>query len=322
MSDILVLLCVLTAMSLSTELVALRLATPSLDQALDNKLPNFAEQEFDIYHNPGNSECFYLPNDIPDNLSDYARLLKTGSGKKIKFYGDSLMQQVFEVIKCAAHILDMHIDETHGKHGEISYRVKHSRHAAEATALQIDFRGYYIFDGLPIKYSLPLRKRGYARGNKAPNLAENSQAYDHLFANLGHHELWYDERWTWEQVANSIFNETRKNINEHTNFTWIGHPTSHFATGNGGYSDRPGDKNYVKNGLKCSCDLPALEEQPIIQNSRLAEQLAPKYGFNYISIWQDFAKACDMHPANGDCLHYRLSPSLFAAVFKKIENAM
>lgn len=272
---------ILTAMNLMTALVGLRLPTAS----------HVEEAPFDKFgivltkRNPSNFKCEHLPSEVREDWADYAQLLKTGSGKRIRLIGDSTLEQVFTIINCAAKSLGQ-------------------------KPLQMEFIKFYGFKGLPGhehisgSNSLPLR-----------TITANNDKYDHTFVNFGHHDLHeMSADWgTFENVVTSIFKESKQNLGKNANVTFLGHWAGHFKTGHGGYEPE---------AKSCSCNLAHWTEQPVIEASQIAEKKAGEYGLNFISIWQDFADKCDMHRGFPDCFHMKLYPLVFAPVIRKIEAAL
>jgi len=270
---------ILTAMNLMTALVGLRLPT-----ALHVEEAPFEFGKVLTQRNPKNFKCEHLPSEAPEDWADYAQLLKTASGKRIRFIGDSTLEQVFTIINCAAKSLGQ-------------------------KPMELDMIKFYGFVGLP--------GHEHLSGHTIPvqSITKNADKYDHTFVNFGHHDLHeMSASWgTFENVVTSIYKETKNHLGKNTNVTFLGHWAGHFATSNGGY----------EGGAKsCSCDMTHWTEQGVIQASQLAEKLADEYGLKFISIWQDFADKCDMHRGFPDCFHMKVLPLVFTPVIRKIEAAL
>jgi len=295
---------------------------PKLDRldALNGILDGRNEHPFD---------CAYMKDDVAHNLNDYARFfaMKTQSRTKIKFIGDSLLEQYFETFKCAAKILGMHTEDTaFCKPGDgdgwgefCNMRGAVIKHSANATGgVEITLRKFWKFTKIPDEQNCHYKWKcdmSYA------DFCSATEGYDYVFANLGHHELRNHETGRFEQMLNTVFKETQQcGLRNHVR--WIGHPPSHFNSADGSYFDQGNDNDNAFFTTHCTCDLPRekLEQQPIIRNSQLAEQLAHQYGFSYISIWQDYIMKCDAHPR--DCTHYPISPAHWMPLTRQLLKHM
>jgi len=199
--------------------------------------------------------------------------------------------------------------------------IKRSEHDDEA--LEITFRRFFQFLEIPQNKKCTKRTTPpHSSCLDAEDLCNTARKHDYTFANLGHHEIWKDtivgpnqNIVTFQEKVHTIFERTSAcGLANNSHFSWIGHPPSHFAKSNnrdGGFI--PGQENHAS---KCSCNLPNLEQQPNIRNSRIAKEAAETYGFRYISVWEDFKDNCDAHPV--DCQHYIISPSVWASMIRKI----
>merc|ERR1740121_2054330 len=85
-----------------------------------------------------------MEDDVAHNLDDYARFFATGtqSRTKIAFIGDSLLEQFYTNIKCAAKILSMHTEDT-----EFGTVIKQSANASGG--VEVHIRKIWKFRKIP-----------------------------------------------------------------------------------------------------------------------------------------------------------------------------
>lgn len=213
----------------------------------------------------------------------------------------------------------MHTEDT-----DFGTVIKHSANATGGVELHI--RKIWKFRKIPDPQSCSIGDLNGVHGGPQwhcdiswAGFCEWTEGYDHVFANLAHHELRSknETQMSFENVVNTVFKETQQCVlRNHVH--WIGHPPSHFNSPDGAWNDQGSDDDNILFAKHCTCDLPRarLEQQAIIRNSQLAEQLARQYGVPYIPIWQDFIMKCDKHPR--DCLHYTLSPANYVPVMRQV----
>jgi len=279
--------------------------------------------------NPANFKCNYLPSDIPENLKDWEYLLRIGSGKKILISGDSLMKQVYVNIHCAFKVLGMYTEvkaPTEYADKSVTF-VKRSEH--DDTGLEIHLNSFHTMHVYRGRHPKPNYK---TTRTDIPIFVDEfcnvSREYDYVFSNVGHDEFKLDSgvesgsgastnTSEFATKLHAIFGNVKACGLANNHFSWVGHPLSHFGASkkqDGGYTG-PGSDFRL-----CSCDLANLEQQRTVQNSRYAKQVAGNYGFEYISVWEDFKDQCDKHPV--DCQHYTVSPTVFAPIIRKITAAI
>merc|ERR1719382_85887 len=204
-------------------------------------------------------------------------------------------------IQCAAQILDIPATKYGGR---ISV-------ACNQGSLMVDYRKWFALEGIP-----ELSEEALITYEE---VLQDAYKFDRIFMNLGHHALRADGDviWSFEVMAQNIFSTFKTQLaGQPARLAWIDHPPSHFPTQDGGFN-KSLNPYAISN---CRCDQPNLAEQPILKNNRVAAQLASTYGFEYLSFASAMIGLCQDHPQ--DCLHYRMSPSVWSAPIRSLTAAM
>jgi hypothetical protein len=291
----------------------------------------------------------------PGAAEEWRSLFRAWSGKKVLLAGDSLMDQLFQVASCAASLLGGTVDLSNvarlewvpraGNPGskEVStskfpFGLPHAdekeRENTQATVLRasitvgnqtvkLDYlRSYSLTERCQICKSHQAREScglcsdevGYVTPVDA--LARWAQKYDHTYANLGHDVLAETKGEQVEMKALALAKALKvKGIDDRLVF--VEHPPLHYPNPDG-TGNHPAHSS--GGGGRCQCQLPHIAQQPVSVNNERFGRIARETGIRFAKIFRLFSSTgCERHRPP-DCIHYQISPTLWAPVAAKLSG--
>jgi len=168
---------------------------PEFQNKLNEKFIDKIHYAFNVIETP-KEECHFMEDDVAHNLNDYARIFAKGTQSRIriKFIGDSLLEQYYQILKCAAKILGMHTEETKIGTGTGILVIKHSPNATGGVELHM--QKIWKFRRIPDPQSCTIGHLNELHGGAQwhcdiswAGFCSATEGYDYVFANLAHHAL-------------------------------------------------------------------------------------------------------------------------------------
>lgn len=288
----------------------------------------------------------------PGAAEKWRSLFRAWNGKKVLLAGDSLMDQLFQVASCAAGLLGGTVDLSNvarfewvpraGNPGSKVVRTSKlpwgrapgNREDTQATVLrasiavgnqtvELDFlRSYSLTERCQICKShkeqddCGLCSNENAFVTPVDTLARWAKKYDHTYANLGRDMLAQSNGEQVEMKALALAKALKvKGIDDRLVF--VEHLPLH-------YPNPDGTGNHLAHSLggggQCQCQLPHIAQQSVHVNNERVGRIARETGIRFAQIFRHFSSTgCERHRPP-DCIHYQISPTLWAPVAAKLSG--
>lgn len=269
---------------------------------------------------------------------DWRALFRTWNGKKVLLAGDSLMDQQFQVVSCAAELMgfDVHFSNVvrfewakgAGKLVNISTMPwlavgassKRNRNtqalifratiSSDDGHLDVDYLRYYSFTGEC--QSCAMQEGAFV--SLVDTVAIWAQKYDYTYLNLGHDMV----RDNQERIAAkaAAFCKAYRIRQGAGKLILMEHPPQHFQDKKG-----TGNSGGRKKLMRCECNLPSIDNQTVARNNAVLSKVARQSGIKLAGIWHLLARrGCDLHRPP-DCTHFHISPELWAPIATAMKEA-